>query len=111
MVGAMTGLTLTLLFGPLVIRQFSRRNISESIRQDGPTSHHSKAGTPTMGGLMIILAILIAALLWCDLSNHRVWIVLASLVGFALISFLDDFRKFRQKRGISAGLKFFLQSL
>lgn len=111
MVGAVTGLSLTLLFGPVVIRQFSQRNISESIRQDGPTSHHTKAGTPTMGGIMIVVSIVIAALLWCDLTSYRVWIVLAALVGFAFVGFLDDYRKYREQKGISAGLKFFLQSL
>ncbi len=110
-VSAVTALLLTLVISPLVIRRFSQNNIGETIRDDGPKSHHSKAGTPTMGGLMVVLAIVISTILWGDLHSRQIWILLSVLVGFGLIGFADDYRKHTRKKGMSAKLKFFLQSV
>ena len=99
---AVTALVLALLLGPGLIRLLRRRLIGQPIREDGPKSHLSKAGTPTMGGLLILLAVILATLLWMDLSNRFVWIALATLVALGMVGFADDAVKFA--RGRSLGL-------
>ena len=97
---AVTALLLALVLGPPMIRLLKRRQISQSIREEGPKSHLSKAGTPTMGGLLIHLAVLVATLLWMDLSNRFVWIALATLLALAAVGFADDFVKFARRRSL-----------
>ena len=91
---AVTALLLALALGPPMIRLLKRRQIGQSIREAGPKSHLSKAGTPTMGGLLILLAVIVATLLWMDLSNRFVWIALGTLVALGAVGFADDFVKF-----------------
>jgi phospho-N-acetylmuramoyl-pentapeptide-transferase len=88
--GAITALVLSLLIGPTMIRKLSSYKIGQHIRDDGPQSHLSKAGTPTMGGAMILVAIAITTLLWSDLSNEKVWLVLLVTLSFGLIGGVDD---------------------
>ncbi|MDE0645842.1 MAG: phospho-N-acetylmuramoyl-pentapeptide-transferase [Gammaproteobacteria bacterium] len=110
-VSSITALLLTLFIGPLIIRQFEVSNIGETIREDGPATHQQKAGTPTMGGLMIVLSVVIVTLLWGDLANRHLWIIVFALFGFALIGLIDDLKKMRQQRGLSVKLKLALQSV
>ena len=110
-VSVITALLLTLVIGPLVIRKFEVNNIGETIREDGPPTHHIKSGTPTMGGLMIVISIVIVTLLWGDLTNRHLWIILFALCGFALIGLIDDIKKMRQQRGLSVKMKLFMQSI
>ncbi|MCW4151660.1 phospho-N-acetylmuramoyl-pentapeptide-transferase [Halomonas sp. 18H] len=111
--GTLTALVLCLWLGPLVIRRLVERQIGQAVRDDGPQSHLSKAGTPTMGGAMILIAIAISTLLWADLTNHYVWVVLAVTLGFGAIGWVDDFRKVVEKnpRGLPARWKYFWQSV
>jgi phospho-N-acetylmuramoyl-pentapeptide-transferase len=97
---AVTALLLALALGPPMIRLLKRRQVGQSIREEGPKSHFSKAGTPTMGGLLILLAVLVATLLWMDLSNRFVWIALATLAALGLVGFADDFVKFARRRNL-----------
>src|SRR6202011_3094358 len=97
---AVTALVLALLLGPGLIRFLRRRLIGQPIREDGPKSHLSKAGTPTMGGLLILLAVILATFLWMDLSNRFVWIALATLMALGLVGFADDFVKFARRRSL-----------
>ena len=97
---AVTALLLALFLGPPMIRLLKRRQIRQSIREGGPKSHLSKAGTPTMGGLLILLAVVVATLLWMDLSNRFVWIAVASLVALGAVGFADDFVKFTKGRNL-----------
>src|SRR5437588_6716881 len=97
---AVTALLLALVLGPPMIRLLKRRQIGQSIRQEGPKSHLSKAGTPTMGGLLILLAVFVATLLWMDLSNRFVWIGLATLLALGVVGFVDDFVKFMRRRSL-----------
>ena len=108
-----TALLIALLFGPYLIRKLQQKQIGQTIRDDGPQSHLSKAGTPTMGGVLILLSIAISTLLWGDLSNHYVWVMLAVTLAFASIGFIDDYRKVNLKssRGLAGRWKFFWQSL
>lgn len=108
---SITALLLTLFIGPIIIRRFEVSNIGETIREDGPATHHQKAGTPTMGGLMIVLSVIIVTLLWGDLTNRHLWIIVFALLGFALIGLFDDLKKMRQQRGLSVKLKLALQSV
>ncbi|GIX32897.1 MAG: phospho-N-acetylmuramoyl-pentapeptide-transferase [Lysobacterales bacterium] len=110
---ALTALAVSLLLGPAMIRMLSERQIGQTIRNDGPKSHHGKAGTPTMGGTLIILAVLLATVLWADPGNRYVWISLGVLVAFAAIGFVDDYRKLvlRDARGLPARWKYFWQSV
>ena len=109
----MTALFVNFIFGPMVIRRLkSRQGDGQPIRDDGPPSHIlSKKGTPTMGGVLILLAIAIATLLWADLTNQYVWIVLLVTLGFGAIGFLDDYLKLnrRSSKGLSGRLKLALQ--
>lgn len=111
--GALTALGLALAIGPRLIRSLTARQIGQTIRKDGPESHFSKAGTPTMGGVLILLSMAASILLWCDLSNRYVWVVLAVLLGFGFIGWIDDYRKLvlKDSRGLPARWKYLLQSL
>ncbi len=111
--GTMTALLLCLWLGPWVIRRLVERQIGQAIRDDGPQSHLSKAGTPTMGGAMILMAIAVSTLLWADMSNRFVWIVLLVTLGFGAIGWVDDYRKVVEKnpRGLPARWKYFWQSV
>jgi phospho-N-acetylmuramoyl-pentapeptide-transferase len=110
---ALTALGATLLLGPPVIRKLAELKAGQVIRHDGPQTHLAKAGTPTMGGALILAAIFIATLLWADLRNSYVWVVLFVLAGFGLIGFVDDYRKLvlKDSRGLPARWKYLLQSL
>ena len=109
----LTALLISLLLGPALIRYLQRLQIGQAVRDDGPQSHLSKSGTPTMGGVLIIAAISISSLLWADLSNRYVLVALAVLLGFGLVGFVDDYRKVVQKnsRGLPAKWKYFWSSL
>jgi hypothetical protein len=111
--GALTALALSLWLGPAVIERLSRLKGGQPIRTDGPQSHFSKAGTPTMGGALILMTISLSTLLWADLRNRYVWIVLAVLVCFGLIGWLDDWIKIvrRDPNGLKSRHKYALQSL
>lgn len=113
-VGALTALALSLAFGPMVIdRLRALKAGGQPIRSDGPQSHFSKAGTPTMGGALILLAVALSTLLWSDLSNRYVWITLGVMLAFALIGWLDDWIKIvrRDPKGLKSRHKYALQSL
>jgi phospho-N-acetylmuramoyl-pentapeptide-transferase len=110
---SLTALVITLLVGPPMIRWLAQYKIGQVVRDDGPKSHFSKAGTPTMGGAMIIIAILMSTLLWSDLKNFYIWMVLLVMTGFGLIGWYDDYQKLikRHSKGLSARLKLLLQSM
>ena len=110
---ALTALALSLWLGPRLIRSLTEKQIGQTIRKDGPQSHLSKAGTPTMGGLLILLAGAAATLLWADWHNRYVWIVLGVLVAYGFIGWIDDYRKLvlKDSRGLPARWKYLLQSL
>ncbi|MCL4791106.1 MAG: phospho-N-acetylmuramoyl-pentapeptide-transferase [Gammaproteobacteria bacterium] len=111
--GALTALALSLFLGPPLIRRLTLRQIGQTVRQDGPQTHLQKAGTPTMGGALILLAIMLSTLLWADLRSLFVWVVLAVTLGYGLIGFADDYRKLvlRDPKGLSARKKLFWQLL
>jgi phospho-N-acetylmuramoyl-pentapeptide-transferase len=111
--GALTALTMSLALGPSLISRLARGKVGQPIRDLGPESHLPKAGTPTMGGALILIAIAISTLLWADLANRFVWIVLVTTGAFGLIGFIDDYRKLkvRNSRGLSPRVKIFWQSL
>lgn len=110
---AITSLVACLVVGPIMIRWLQSESIGQSVRDDGPSSHLSKAGTPTMGGAMILVAIAISVLLWSDLTVRYVWVVLFVLATFGAIGWVDDYRKVMQKNsdGLSASSKYFFQSV
>lgn len=107
----LTALVVSFLFGKPVIAWLRRLKVGQHVRDDGPKTHLSKQGTPTMGGILIILALVVSALLWSDLTNQYVWVVLFSAVAFGGIGFWDDYLKVVKKRskGLSARQKFGLQ--
>ena len=107
-----SALLISLLVGPGMIRSLSRGQIGQVVRDDGPQSHLSKKGTPTMGGALIIVAIAVATLLWADLGNRYVWIILGVTVAFGLIGFYDDYLKLvvGNSKGLAARWKYLLQS-
>ncbi|KAF3981614.1 MAG: phospho-N-acetylmuramoyl-pentapeptide-transferase [Methylococcales symbiont of Hymedesmia sp. n. MRB-2018] len=110
--GALTALIMSFIIGPIMIGKLTRKKIGQSIRQDGPESHYEKAGTPTMGGAMILVAISVSTLLWADLENRYVWVVLFVTLSHGIIGFVDDYRKVMQGNsdGLSAKVKLFWQS-
>ncbi len=111
--GVLTALLISLLVGPVMIRKLSYYQIGQAVRDDGPQSHLSKAGTPTMGGALILVAIALATLLWSDLSNRYVWTVLLTTLAFGAVGWVDDYRKVVQRnpKGLPARAKYFWQSL
>jgi phospho-N-acetylmuramoyl-pentapeptide-transferase len=110
---ALTALSISLLVGPTMIRKLAEHQVGQRVRSDGPQSHLTKAGTPTMGGLLILVAIVASALLWGDLLNRFVWVVLGVTVAFGLIGFWDDYLKLvaGNSRGLVARYKYFWQSV
>lgn len=111
--GALTALAISLLVGPVMIRRLNYHQIGQSVRDDGPESHISKSGTPTMGGALILVSIAFATLLCGDLKNTYVWIVLLVTLGFGAIGWVDDYRKVVEKnsRGLPARWKYFWQTV
>lgn len=107
-----TALTVALFLGPKVIRKLREYQIGQTIRDDGPKSHLSKAGTPTMGGALILLSITVSTLLWGNLENKYVWLTLLVTLAFGVIGWIDDYRKVVEKnsRGLPARWKYFWQS-
>jgi phospho-N-acetylmuramoyl-pentapeptide-transferase len=110
---AATALVIGLLAGPWVIRKLTELKIGQAIRTEGPQSHLSKSGTPTMGGALILISIGVTTLLWADLTNRFIWVVLLVTLGFGWVGWVDDYRKVvhRNPRGMSAREKYFWQSL
>jgi len=112
-IGSLTALLISLLIGPRIIRRLHAMQIGQPIRSDGPASHLDKAGTPTMGGTLILAAITIATLLWADLSNRYVWAAIFALLSFGAVGWLDDYRKLvlNDSRGLPARWKYLWQSV
>jgi phospho-N-acetylmuramoyl-pentapeptide-transferase len=110
---AMTALVISFLIGPWMIRRLTALKIGQAVRDDGPQSHLVKAGTPTMGGALILTSVVITTMLWGDLENRYVWVTLLTTVGFGIVGWVDDYRKvvFRNPKGLSARAKFFWQSV
>ena len=109
----LTALAIGLICGPLLIRKLAALKIGQSVRQDGPQSHLTKSGTPTMGGALVLIAVGLATLLWADLENRFIWIVLLVTLGFGAIGWVDDYRKVvhRNPKGLSSIEKYLWQSL
>lgn len=110
---ALTALFLALLIGPSLIKRLTLHHIGQIVRNDGPQSHLSKSGTPTMGGALVLVAVSLSTLLWGDLTNSYIWLILLSTLGFGLIGLQDDYRKLILKRskGLTAKQKIISQSL
>ncbi len=111
--GVITALVACFVLGPMMIRKLSHYQIGQTVRQDGPPTHFEKVGTPTMGGALILVSVIATTLLWADLTNRFVWVVLFTCLSFGLIGWVDDYRKLIDKnpRGIGARAKFFWQSI
>lgn len=112
-VSVITALGISLLVGPTMIRRLSKYQIGQTVRDDGPQTHLAKAGTPTMGGALIIFAIVFSSLMWGQLENRYLWVALIALVGFGLVGLADDYIKLVRKdpKGLVARWKYFWQSL
>ncbi|TDT37882.1 phospho-N-acetylmuramoyl-pentapeptide-transferase [Halospina denitrificans] len=111
--GVLTALVLSLLIGPAMIRHLAQYQIGQAVRDDGPETHLSKAGTPTMGGALILVSVAVSTLLWADLTNRYVWVAVGVTLAFGAIGWVDDYRKVveRDARGLPARWKYFWQSL
>lgn len=109
----LTALAISLTIGPALIRFLTKHQLGQMIRDDGPQSHLKKSGTPTMGGILILFSVVISSLLWADLSNGYIWLVLGVMVTFGFIGFLDDFKKIREgnSKGLSEREKLRLQTV
>ena len=109
----MTALVISFIIGPAMIRKLTAYKIGQSVRDDGPQTHLVKAGTPTMGGALVLVAVTVTTLLWADLQNRFVWVVLLVTLGFGVVGWVDDYRKVvhRNPKGLSAKAKFFWQSV
>src|SRR3954467_2778441 len=110
---SITSVLLCLLIGPAYIRFLKRKQMGQAIRDDGPKSHLSKKGTPTMGGGLILISMAMTTLIWGDLSNTHVWIALATPVLYGFVGYVDDYRKVVKKnsKGLSARQKLIFQTL
>lgn len=111
--GVLTALTISWVIGPWLIGRLNYLQVGQAIRNDGPQSHLAKAGTPTMGGALILLAIFVSALLWSDLTNRYVWVVLLVTAGFGIVGWVDDYKKVVNKdpKGLIARWKYLWQSV
>ena len=111
--GTLTALLISIVMGPAIISLLKKLQFEQYVREDGPKSHHKKTGTPTMGGLLILSSLIISTLLWADLSNRYIWVVLAVTVGFSAIGFLDDYLKIKKKNsdGLNSKQKIIFQSI
>jgi phospho-N-acetylmuramoyl-pentapeptide-transferase len=111
--GVLTSLTICFIIGPWMIRKLSRKKIGQAIRELGPQSHFEKKGTPTMGGTLILVAVAISTLLWADLKNRYIWVILLVTLSYGVIGFVDDYRKVIKNNsdGLSARAKYFWQSV
>ena len=108
----MTALVISFVVGPRMIQWLAHMKIGQAVRDDGPQTHLAKAGTPTMGGALILISLGVSTLLWADLTNRFVWIVLIVTLGFGAVGWVDDWRKvvYRNPKGLSSGAKYFWQS-
>lgn len=108
---AVTAFLLAFALAPPLIRKLQQIKLGQNIRDDGPSRHQTKSGTPTMGGLLIIFAVVLSTLLWADITNHYIWLAILATVGFGLVGFADDYIKFIGKRskGLTASQKFVAQ--
>ena len=113
MVSVITALLMSLLIGPVMIARLTRAQIGQTIRDDGPSSHFSKAGTPTMGGALILAILVITTLPWGDLSNRYIWLIIFVTVSFGMIGWFDDYLKIKRKNsdGLIARWKYLWQSV
>ncbi|MCW8890984.1 MAG: phospho-N-acetylmuramoyl-pentapeptide-transferase [Sedimenticola sp.] len=111
--GILTALMISFIVGPVMIRRLTHHQIGQTVRSDGPQSHLSKAGTPTMGGTLLLVAVAVSTLLWANLSNRYVWIVILVTLLFGVIGFYDDYKKLvlNDSRGLSARYKYLWQSI
>ncbi len=111
--GTLSALLLTIFLGPILIKFLSSIQFAQSIRGDGPESHHLKSGTPTMGGLIIIFSVIISTLLWSDFKNPYIWVLIFITISFGIIGFFDDWLKIREKnsKGLRGKYKLILQSI
>ena len=111
--GVLTALAISFILGPPMIRRLRQYKIGQTVRDDGPQSHLSKAGTPTMGGALMLVAVGISTLLWSNLANVYVWVVLLVTLAFGAIGLVDDYKKLvlRNPRGLAARYKYFWQSV
>lgn len=111
--GVLTALVISFIVGPMMIKRLSHYQIGQHVRDDGPESHLTKAGTPTMGGALILVAVAISTLLWGDLTNRYVWVVLIVTLIFGAIGWVDDYRKLvkKQSEGLKAREKYFWQTV
>ena len=111
--GVLTALFISFILGPYLIRHLTHKQIGQSVREDGPATHLDKIGTPTMGGLLILVSIGVSTLCWADLSNRYIWVVLLVTLLFGLIGLVDDYKKVTRNdsRGLSARYKYAAQSL
>jgi phospho-N-acetylmuramoyl-pentapeptide-transferase len=110
--GALTALVLSFVIGPKMIARMSVTQVGQPVRDDGPSTHLPKAGTPTMGGALILTAIVVSTVLWADLENRFIWIVLFVTLAYGVIGYVDDYRKLvlQDHKGLSARQKLFWQS-
>ncbi len=110
---ALTALAVSFVIGPAMIRKLTEMKIGQAVRDDGPKTHLVKAGTPTMGGALILVAVVATTLLWGDLTNKYVWVALVATLGFGAVGWVDDYRKVvhRNPKGLSARTKFGWQTL
>ena len=111
--GTVTALLISIFMGPLIINFLKSMQFEQYVRKDGPKSHYNKIGTPTMGGLIILSSLIISTLLWADLGNRYIWVVIGVTAGFSLIGFFDDYLKIKQKssNGLSSIQKIAFQSI
>jgi phospho-N-acetylmuramoyl-pentapeptide-transferase len=111
--GVLTALTISFLVGPRMIHRLTRYKIGQTVRNDGPQSHLAKNGTPTMGGTLILVAVGVSTLLWADLANRYVWVVLLVTLAFGAIGLADDYKKLvlKDPRGLAARYKYLWQSV
>jgi len=111
--GVLTAISIFFVFGPVMIRKLSYYQISQTVRLDGPLTHFDKLGTPTMGGLLILISVVIPTILWADLRNRFIWVILFTTITFGVIGWIDDYRKLIDKdtRGMGMRNKFLCQSM